>query len=160
MRGRIDRIDETASGDVVVYDYKLGSGPSPRDMDEGRDVQMAVYLAAVEALFLEPGKQLAGGGYYALRRGESRHGHGMYREEFGAAVGATSGSRLDDAAFAEARQRGEGHVWRAFDRLRAGHFEVVPSEGEATCSRCDYRSVCRFDHTRVRHKLGAEGDAT
>lgn len=158
LRGRIDRIDETASGDVVVYDYKLGTGPSPRDMDEGRDVQMAVYLAAVEALFLAPGKRLAGGGYYAVRRGEARNSHGMYREEFGEAVGAVGASRLDDASFAAARARGEGHVWRAFDRLRSGHFEVVPAEGEATCSRCDFRSVCRFDHTRVRHKLGAGGE--
>jgi RecB family exonuclease len=157
MRGRIDRIDETSTGDVVVYDYKLGTGPSPRDMDEGRDVQIAVYLAAVEALFLAPGQRLAGGGYYAVRRGEARNAHGMYREEFGAAVGAVGAARLDDEAFAEARRRGEGHVWRAYDRLRSGHFEVVPAEGESTCSRCEFRSVCRFDHTRIRHKLGPEG---
>lgn len=158
IRGRIDRIDQTDTGDVVVFDYKLNTGPSARDMEAGRDVQLALYLAAVEALFLAPGQQIAGGGYYAVagQRG-SRMANGLYREDFGAAVGAGTSSRHRPESLAAARRRGEQHVWRAYDGLRAGHFEVVPSDGAASCSKCDFSSVCRFDQTRIRAKI-AEGD--
>src|SRR5687768_18420675 len=67
VRGQIDRVDASEDGVLVAYDYKLSHGPGRADMEQGRDTQLGLYLAAIEQLFSRPGDRVAGGGYYALR---------------------------------------------------------------------------------------------
>ena len=52
LRGYIDRVDTNARGELRVVDYKAGSSSiSPRDLDEGKRLQLALYaLALREAL--------------------------------------------------------------------------------------------------------------
>src|SRR5690606_34295829 len=44
MRGIIDRIDLHPSGKCVIYDYKTGSNPSVKEILNGEDLQLHVYL--------------------------------------------------------------------------------------------------------------------
>jgi ATP-dependent helicase/DNAse subunit B len=43
-------------------------------------------------------------------------------------------------------------VWDFLDGMRAGRFDVDPSERYKTCRFCDYSSVCRYDRDRIDRK--------
>jgi hypothetical protein len=91
LQGQIDRVDINERERVAVaYDYKLSQGAKLEDIETGRQVQIPIYLAALEQLFL-PGYALAGGGYYRLRGSASRLNQGLYRLTFADCtnVGAT-----------------------------------------------------------------------
>src|SRR5262249_7330698 len=79
LQGQIDRGDVSVQGRVAVaYDYKLSQGAKLDDIKSGRQIQIPIYLAALEQLFL-PSFQLGGGGYYTLRGKGSRLNQGLYR---------------------------------------------------------------------------------
>ncbi|HYL97905.1 MAG TPA: PD-(D/E)XK nuclease family protein, partial [Blastocatellia bacterium] len=153
IRGRIDRVDIAADGTAIAYDYKLSRGPSVKDMREGRDVQIALYLEALERVLL-PGNQLAGGGYYALRGGKSRRNNGMYRRRMAAYtnIRSTNASSLEDEDWSRLRSEIIAHIWSYIDGMRTGRLEPVPSLEKKTCSICDYAAVCRYDVFRIRKK--------
>ncbi|MGH9763988.1 MAG: PD-(D/E)XK nuclease family protein, partial [Blastocatellia bacterium] len=157
IRGRIDRADIAADGTVTAYDYKLSRGPSVNDMREGRDVQIALYLEALERLLL-PGRPIAGGGYYALRGGKSRRNNGMYRRRMAAYtnIRSANASSLDDEDWSKLRSEIIERIWTYIDRMRSGHLQPTPSLEKKTCAICDYAAVCRYDVFRIRKKLSAE----
>ncbi|HEY6045353.1 MAG TPA: PD-(D/E)XK nuclease family protein, partial [Pyrinomonadaceae bacterium] len=80
IQGQIDRVDVSPDGkQAIAYDYKLSQGAKVDDMETGRQVQIPIYLAALEQLFV-PGSELAGGGYYRLRGRGPRLNQGLYRK--------------------------------------------------------------------------------
>jgi len=69
LKGRVDRIDEDASGRAIVTDYKRSNAASAADMLKYGKIQLPLYLRAVELrLELKP----AGGLYRALRTSSNR----------------------------------------------------------------------------------------
>ena len=82
VRGQIDRVDVGEPGsNAIAYDYKLSQGARIIDMEAGRQLQIPIYLAALEQLFL-PSFEFAGGGYYRLRGRGRRLNQGLYRRMF------------------------------------------------------------------------------
>ena len=158
LRGQIDRVDVAPDGTVIAYDYKMSRGPAVRDMDAGRDVQLGVYLAALESLFLTENQELAGGGYYSLRTGTTRRNNGLYRNDLTGHTRIRSGaaSSLSPEQWRALRERIETNVFRFFDRIRNGDFRIVPSLDEKTCSHCDCATICRFDKHRILRKRRIE----
>lgn len=156
IRGRIDRVDIAADGTVTAYDYKLSRSPAVKDMREGRDVQIAIYLEALERL-LAPGRPLAGGGYYTLRGGRDRRNNGLYRKSHIAYTGIKSpNASMEDEDWLELREKIIEFIWTYIDGMRAGEFRPTPSLERQTCSTCDYLPVCRYDVFRIRRKLNSE----
>jgi ATP-dependent helicase/DNAse subunit B len=157
LRGQIDRVDVSPDGHVIAYDYKMSQGPNRRDMEAGRDAQLGIYLAALERLFLAPGEQIAGGGYYALRITPDRKRHGLYRSDCTSYTNVTSRtSALATREWEGLRARIEETIWEKFDSIRVGDFRVQPSLNELTCKHCDFPTVCRFDRYRIQLKRRAE----
>ena len=78
IRGRIDRVDVAKDGTVIAYDYKLRRAQASATCEIGRDLQIGIYLTALEQLFLR-GHPIAGGGYYVLRGNNDRRNRGLYR---------------------------------------------------------------------------------
>lgn len=158
LRGQIDRVDVSPDGRLVAYDYKTSQGPRLGDMREGRDLQLGIYLAAVEHLFAREGEELAGGGYYALRPIAARRNNGLYRSDLigYTDIRPTCSSNLTDDAWTALRRTIHENIWIAFDRIRDGDFRVVPSLDETTCARCDYVRVCRFERHRIRAKRSVD----
>lgn len=158
LRGQIDRVDLAADGTVLAYDYKLSKGATRADMEEGRDLQLHVYLSAIEQLFL-PDHPIAGGGYYAIRRKDDRRNQGLYRELFRSytALGDRVISSLDDGEWQRMRGEMEGRIWEFVDAIRHGRFEVRPTAPKKTCSWCNYSGMCRYD--RLRKTARRRGDA-
>ncbi|MBX7218465.1 MAG: PD-(D/E)XK nuclease family protein [Blastocatellia bacterium] len=154
LRGQIDRVDASGDGKLLAYDYKSSRGPSLQDMKAGRDVQLAIYLEALEHLFARDGEEVIGGGYYALRGGTERRNNGLYRAEYAGYTGISSqvGSSLSNEEWKELRQQMVGFIWEYWQRIRSGDFRVKPAQNETTCQYCDYKVVCRFDRYRIQRK--------
>ena len=153
LRGQIDRVDIAADNTAIAYDYKLSKGPRVDDMREGRALQLHIYLAALEQLFL-PGHEIAGAGYYTMRGGGSRRNQGLYRvrKKDYTAIGANTGSSLSDEDWKSVRAEMETRIWEFVDGLRAGQFQVDPSDFKTTCPYCDFSAVCRYEKFRIRGK--------
>ena len=130
----IDRVDSEA-GRLQVVDYKTGSTPISRDdMEIGRDIQMMIYLAALQSEFemLGAEEDIAGGAFWHLRNLK--------------ASGRISTEDEDDlAALKMARQ----HIARHIVMARGGQFPVAPSKLEnGRCSRyCEFSRLCRVQAT-------------
>jgi ATP-dependent helicase/DNAse subunit B len=154
VQGQIDRVDVDGQARVAVaYDYKLSQGARLDDIESGRQVQIPIYLAALEQLFL-PGYQLAGGGYYKLRARGPRLNQGLYRKMFEDCTSTTPASKFDDLEWQRIRDEVGNRVWEFIEGMRGGHFRVQPSLGRTTCKFCDYSAVCRYDPYRISRKRG------
>ena len=155
VQGQIDRVDVSQDGETAIaYDYKLSKGARLEDIESGREVQLPIYLAALEQLFL-PGFQLAGGGYYTLRAKGSRLNQGLYRAMLADCTlisPQAHKSRLTDEEWQRIRKRVAGYIWNFIDGMRGGHFRVKPALGKTTCKFCDYSAVCRYDTYRISRK--------
>jgi ATP-dependent helicase/DNAse subunit B len=153
IQGQIDRVDVSEScKTVVAYDYKLSQGARIIDMEAGRQMQIPIYLAALEQLFL-PSFELAGGGYYRLRGKGKRLNQGLYRKMLGDCTYVSSYTAMvDDVQWQRLRRDISRRVWQFIDAMRAGDFRVKPSQGKTTCKFCDYSAVCRYDGYRISRK--------
>ena len=153
VQGQIDRVDVSEScKSVVAYDYKLSQGARIIDMEAGRQLQIPIYLAALEQLFL-PSFELAGGGYYRLRGKGKRLNQGLYRKMLGECTYVSSHTAMvDDMQWQRLRRDISRRIWQFIDAMRAGDFRVKPSEGTKTCKFCDYSAACRYDSYRISRK--------
>lgn len=142
VEGIIDRIDAD-DGSFVVYDYKSGRAPRLKDIREGLDFQIPVYLRAALNLF-QGNKQALGGGYYSLK--DFSRNHGMWRSEFLQQVNLSSriGDQLAleewNAVFEEAQAR----LVAFREQMRQGDFRVTPRDPD-TCRYCSASAICRFN---------------
>lgn len=128
LRGVIDRVDANAAGELRVVDYKTGSrGLSPRDLVEGRRLQLPLYaLAAEEAL------------------GLGRPVDGLYWQITQAQAGALQLSTFTHegrAGLAVATALARQHVAETVTRVRAGRFAPAPPRGGCPIY-CPARAFC------------------
>jgi ATP-dependent helicase/DNAse subunit B len=153
IQGQIDRVDVSEDRNTAIaYDYKLSQGHKPNDMESGRQVQIPIYLAALEQLFV-PGADLAGGGYYRLRGRGPRLNQGLYRKMLEDCTEVSNHRvKFDDIEWQRIRREVNRRVWQFIDGMRSGNFRVRPSLGKITCKFCDYSAVCRYDTYRISRK--------
>jgi ATP-dependent helicase/DNAse subunit B len=153
IRGQIDRVDVAEDGTAIAYDYKLSRGASVEDMQEGRALQLHIYLSALEQLFL-PGRPIAGGGYYTMKGGQARRNQGLYRAalEVYTRINRRTASMLNDSEWKRIRDEMQERIWEFIDGMRAGQFQVEPSAPESSCPHCDYSAVCRYEKFRIQRK--------
>jgi ATP-dependent helicase/DNAse subunit B len=153
IQGQIDRVDINEKEQLAIaYDYKLSKGATLDDIKSGRQVQIPIYLAALEELFLRD-FDLGGGGYYTLRGKGSRLNQGLYRTAHADCTNVTSRyTKFDDLEWVRIRREVAARVWEFIDGMRSGRFRVKPSLGRHTCKFCDYSAVCRYDAYRINRK--------
>jgi ATP-dependent helicase/DNAse subunit B len=127
LQGQIDRVDIDEREHVAIaYDYKLSQGARLEDIEAGRQIQIPIYLAALEQMFL-PGYKLVGGGYYRLRGAGPRLNQGLYRAALADYTSVTSTkTKLDDVEWQRIRREVRRKVWEFIDGMRMGHFPVKP----------------------------------
>ncbi len=135
--GRVDRVDIDVSGNFTVYDYKLGKGPSTKDLVELNNLQIPVYLLALEQLCFGSG-QAVGGSYLGLR-GPSRDNGGIWnRERLGPVLkgkGVLGQTQWDDLLEAVKEE-----LITAVTGIRSGKFNLT---GDDCPKYCEYQSSCR-----------------
>lgn len=121
VKGRIDRVDETAEG-IVLVDYKTSShAPAGIKDAEGAckvDLQVTLYReAAAPALF--PERLIGHPYYYSLTKGKILK------------------PKSEDSDYLKRFAR------EVQERLASGNFPVLPDEKEVACQYCDLDPVCR-----------------
>jgi ATP-dependent helicase/DNAse subunit B len=131
IQGRIDRVDQRADGALAVVDYKSSSASRPaKDALEGHDLQLAVYVLAVEQV-LASGQQVERAAFFQI--GSGRRGAEL------------KGQQLREAL--AAAQEGIGETIAA---VRAADFRVRPRD---TCpDYCEFEAICRRNLEKRRHQ--------
>jgi len=153
ISGQIDRVDVARDNTLIAYDYKLSTGSSKEDIKSGRSLQLPIYLEALERLIL-PDRQIAGGGYYVIRGGNERRNKGLHRANLldYSGIGKKAGGVIGDDEWQQIRNDVILKIWDFLDHMRAGQFDVNPSEKQKTCRFCDFAAVCRYDRYRIDGK--------
>ncbi len=123
VRGRVDRIDDSGDGGVIVIDYKTGKAKRyGRKRNEppfkgGRQLQPAIYAEAVQAFLGVPVERFEY--WFPTPRGENQVvPYGM-------------------AELAQARPIVEGLL----NHIATGEF--LPTSDSNDCRFCDFGSICR-----------------
>jgi len=140
MRGRIDRVDEDGAGHAVVYDYKSSSAPAPaRWLGEG-NLQVALYMHAVEQIL---GVEAAGGFYQPLS-GQDLRARGVLDRDSGIELDCVRGDSRDHERVRELMEGALQAARRA--AAEAGRGDLAPRP--ATCAYnggCMYPTICRCE---------------
>lgn len=142
IRGRIDRIDLTPSGDFLIYDYKSGlTHPRAKDIEAGTALQLPLYLLAFEKI---SGNHGIGGGYYTIRREVDRS---IVLADSAVKELMVSRPRVS-ADFAGMIRHARDCTFAYIDGIRNGRFPLPPVE-KCPNEYCDFKRICRFDPYRV-----------
>ncbi len=127
VEGKIDRIDLGDDQSFSVMDYKTGKGaPGPRDIRDGVDFQISLYLLAAQRLFF-PNLKISEG-YYLRFEPLKRSGH------------VTEGGGGRSIAWETLLPQVEEHLKTYASAIQAGEFPVSPRSCSSTCQ---YRPICR-----------------
>ena len=156
LSGKIDRIDRTADGRFVVFDYKTGRMPAVDDLkkETGLTLQLPLYLLAAESLFGALGLgQGAGAAYLMLRDLDDCGRKGLFADEAHRNTAYVSRGSQGIYEHEEYRQRLDtvrGFVLSYARAMRRGEFRVTAHDPAKICPHCPYRQSCRLDPQRVR----------
>lgn len=142
FRGKIDRIDTASFGDrtgLVVVDYKTGRVPSEDDILNARNVQLPLYLQAVEIILKQ--STLAGAFHQVGGDGKMRFfGHLRRR----------GGDYKPVPDFDKVAQEVMARIALNIESMRAGEFFALPNKG---CPPyCPYRQICHYSPARAEMK--------
>jgi ATP-dependent helicase/DNAse subunit B len=139
LRGRIDRVDIAAGGaQAVVYDYKGRLAPPAAKWTEQGNVQVALYMRAVEELL---GLEAAGGFYQPLSGGDLR-ARGILDGESGVEIECVRGERREHGEVRELLEEAVATARSAAAQAARGELEPRPR----TCAYrggCMYPTICR-----------------
>lgn len=141
--GRIDRVDRDESGNFTVYDYKLGKGPAAKELLELEDLQIPVYLLALEQLHFGSGRAV-GGSYLGLSS-PSRGNGGIWNKERLGPVLKGKGL-LEQEQWEDLLEGVKKQIITAVAGIRNGDFDLT----EGDCLKyCEYRDCCRRSEREV-----------
>jgi ATP-dependent helicase/DNAse subunit B len=139
LRGRIDRVDLAAGGaQAVVYDYKGRLAPPAAKWTEQGNVQVALYMRAVEELL---GLEAVGGFYQPLSGGDLR-ARGVLDGESGVEMECVRGELREHGEVRELLEEAIATARAAAAQAGAGKLEPRPR----TCAYrggCAYPTICR-----------------
>jgi ATP-dependent helicase/DNAse subunit B len=140
LRGRIDRVDLTDDGQAVVYDYKASKAlPSARWIRDG-NLQLALYMRAVEALLDMP----VAGGFYQPLSGEDLRARGVLDGDSGVEIECVVRDILEHGEMRTLLEEAVAAAGEAAEEAGRGALQARPD----TCAfkgGCMYPTVCRCE---------------
>jgi ATP-dependent helicase/DNAse subunit B len=143
LAGRIDRIDRDRDGHFIIYDYKLGRGPTTSDLKNIKKIQIPAYLLTVEALLLGRGKAI-GAAYLGLRDPSRSRGGIWCKARLN--IDWRSKGELETAEWEEWLAQVRQKLVDAVKNIRAGSFRLTE---EDCLTYCEYSNCCRRQEREV-----------
>ncbi|MBN64385.1 MAG: hypothetical protein CME20_23740 [Gemmatimonadetes bacterium] len=144
----------TADGRFIVYDYKTGREPRTADIARGLNLQLPLYLLAVESLLQDAGLvEGVGGGYLLLRDLEHCGRRGFLADETHrntAYVAHGKQGLYEREDYRQLLEAVRGFVLTYARAMRSGIFHVTRHNPANTCPGCAYAQSCRLDPRRMR----------
>ncbi|HTW42331.1 MAG TPA: PD-(D/E)XK nuclease family protein [Solirubrobacteraceae bacterium] len=140
LRGRVDRVDVGAGGEAAVYDYKGGRAPAGARWLSDGDLQVALYMCAVEQLL----NVQAVGGFYQPLTGEDLRARGVLDGDAGQGLACVSTDVREHADVRELLAHVLAAARAAAGEARRGELQARPQ----TCAfrgGCMYPSICRCE---------------
>ena len=122
IKGKIDRVEVTPTGDLWVVDYKTGTWP-PKSLK--KDIQLTVYSLACLKLYGKlPARAML---FYPMNDPNNKKKKRFYDFSVTPAIFKTSMKEI------------EGLV----DRIKNLDFKATPGGGQyGVCGMCDFRTIC------------------
>jgi ATP-dependent helicase/DNAse subunit B len=138
LRGRIDRIDHTAAGDLFVIDYKSGALAAKSKIGTKEALQMPLYMLALGRE--RPDVQVLGGAYLSPKE---RKRSGVIAAGYEDLLGAQSGGHTiaDEGAFRELLDGSLELAKQAAQGIRNG--DISPLHARECPGWCRLGPVCR-----------------
>jgi len=140
VRGYIDRVDRSSEG-LRVLDYKTGRAPPRKEIEEGRDLQLPIYVLAVENALL-PEEEVVEAFYYSIIAAKR------------STLLSSTKKGEPNPEWQEMLDMSRKRIHDYVERARAGLFPVLPT-GDCP-SYCDFADICRKKLTSERKKLPSE----
>ena len=145
---RMDRVDETEAGDVLI-DYKTGAA-KPTDWEGERPEQPQLPLYAV----------LSAGRLAGVAFGRVQPGKAMGFDGVAAATGVLQKAEmLGEAGMVERVDAWREVLTRLAEEFAAGDARVRPKSYPKTCAYCAQRLLCRLDPARLVMEPEPDADA-
>jgi ATP-dependent helicase/DNAse subunit B len=138
MRGWIDRVDVSPHGEAVVYDYKSSFAPPPAKWIGERNLQVALYMRAVEQLLEVP----TVGGFYQPLSGSDLRARGVLESDSGVQLDCVRGDAREQHEVRELLAEALAAARQAAAQAAHGELEPRPQ----TCAfhgGCMYPTLCR-----------------
>lgn len=143
VRGRIDRVDLTPSGDTaVVYDYKGAHAPDGGRWTRERALQIALYMRAVEQG--ERGLHAAGGFYQPLA-GRDLRARGVLELREDIELDCVRGDTREPAEVQALVEETLALARQAAAEVRAGALQPRPDSCGFGGAGCMYPTICRCE---------------
>lgn len=129
---RLDRVDQLASGERVVIDYKTGRAAVPSLLGERPDEpQLPLYVTVAEP-------DAAAVAFAQVRAGDMKF-VGLGRD-----AGLLPGTKTPPVSWDEQRVLWRTELERLAGEFAAGNAAVAPKRPAHTCRLCDLQPLCRI----------------
>ncbi len=143
VNGRLDRIDTLADDTFVVIDYKSSVLPTKVSLREHDNIQVLVYLLAMEKLF---NRDTAGMELISVNK---RKIVGIFKENvkkyYGKGELSYAGEMLSDEEWDEYIAMAEVKLSQLAKSIKSGEISQAKTE---KCKKCGYREICRVAEVR------------
>lgn len=141
---RIDRIDRNKEREYRVADYKTGSPPSKKDIENGTALQLPLYAFALQqesgivslALFLKLLSFTESGDYSTACRLADR------------------AKNKKSSPLQEAISTAKNHARFYLVQIARADFTVSPFDFDSSCRGCDFKPLCRHQRLRLKERKG------
>ena len=140
LRGRIDRVDVSANGEAVVYDYKGSRALAGARWIRDGSLQVALYMRAVEDLL----HLRAVGGFYQPLSGEDLRARGVLDGDAGVEIDCVTPDIREHAEVRELLTQAVAAARQVAEQAGRGELQARPQ----TCAfrgGCMYPTICRCE---------------
>lgn len=158
LRGKIDRIDFNKEDQYVIYDYKSGYAPEKKEIMEGLNLQLPIYILVLEELLKLSPEQIIGAAFYTKGKKNDKgeytdnRNRGVWKSDFLEQVGISSrvGSKTTNEEWDNWLELIKDELEQLILQLEEGNFEVYP---KTDCpAYCAFKSICRNNEEKNRIK--------
>ncbi len=172
FRGKIDRVEISPEGVLLVVDYKTGHTPVLNEMWEGMRLQLPIYLKAALDLLRDQYENLepAGGVYYELRKATEINKRMVFMDSNAAIgtmrVGKSALLPNDKYVLEKGPASLQDFIQHTFEfavqyirGIRAGHFPHTTDESRCKSwnkKNCQFLPLCRVNWQKQKKLRGAE----